>query len=184
MKSKMILFSIFVTCVTATQAASQSTHDHTAMHPATPSQTLLQEPGQGAFAAISEVVALLLADPSTDWSTVDIDALRQHLVDMDNLVTHAQVQSSPVTDGVEFTLPLTGAGWGAVERMVPVHAPVLNAETGWASEVTRTGNELVWRVSDEAAADAIRALGFFGLMAVGDHHRSHHLGLAMGEMVH
>ena len=44
------------------------------------------EAGQGAFAAIQEIVAILEADPDTDWSKVDIDALRQHLVDM-NAVT-------------------------------------------------------------------------------------------------
>ena len=38
------------------------------------------EAGESAFAAIQEIVALLNADPKTDWSKVDIDALRQHLV--------------------------------------------------------------------------------------------------------
>ena len=31
-----------------------------------------REPGQAAFAAIQEIVALLDADPSTDWSKVNI----------------------------------------------------------------------------------------------------------------
>ena len=48
------------------------------------------EGGQGAFAAIAEVVALLDADPATDWSRVDIEGLRQHLIDMGNVTMRAQ----------------------------------------------------------------------------------------------
>ena len=39
-------------------------------------------PGQAAFGAAQEIVRMLLADPMTNWSKVDIDALRQHLIDM------------------------------------------------------------------------------------------------------
>jgi hypothetical protein len=39
-------------------------------------------PGQDAFGAIAEVVQLLDADPQTDWSRVDLERLRQHLIDM------------------------------------------------------------------------------------------------------
>lgn len=34
-----------------------------------------REPGQSAFTAIQEMVALLKADPQTDWSRVDVEAL-------------------------------------------------------------------------------------------------------------
>ena len=40
-------------------------------------------PGQDAFGAIQEIVQILDADPKTDWSKVDLEALRQHLIDMD-----------------------------------------------------------------------------------------------------
>ncbi len=43
------------------------------------------EPGQAAFAAIQEIVARLQADPRTDWSKVDVDALRQPLINMDEV---------------------------------------------------------------------------------------------------
>ena len=39
-------------------------------------------PGQDAFGAIQETVSLLEADPATDWSKVNIAALREHLIDM------------------------------------------------------------------------------------------------------
>ncbi len=37
---------------------------------------LPKEAGQSAFAAIHEIVVMLEGDPKTDWSKVDIDALR------------------------------------------------------------------------------------------------------------
>lgn len=184
MNKPSIFVAAVLACASPTPSLAQSVHDHASMHPTSPVQNLLLEPGQGAFAAISEIVALLLADPATDWSSVDINALRQHLVDMDYLITQAQVQTTQIENGLEFQITLTGVGGGAAERMVPAHAPVLGAETSWASVVSRTDNMLVWRVTDMAAVDTIRALGFYGLMAVGDHHRAHHLGMATGEMVH
>ena len=39
-------------------------------------------PGQAAFGAIQEIVGILEADPKTDWSKVNLKALRQHLIDM------------------------------------------------------------------------------------------------------
>ena len=44
------------------------------------SATPLAEPGPGAFAALSEAVATLAADPDTDWSRVDVAGLREHLL--------------------------------------------------------------------------------------------------------
>src|SRR5947209_3755409 len=38
-------------------------------------------PGQDAFGTIQEIVGILEADPNTDWSKVNISALREHLVD-------------------------------------------------------------------------------------------------------
>jgi hypothetical protein len=68
--------------------------------------------------------------------------------------------------------------------MVPAHAPVLAAETGWQSSVTEGSGGLVWTVAAPEDEAQIRALGFFGLMALGDHHRDHHLGLATGSVQH
>jgi hypothetical protein len=38
-------------------------------------------PGQDAFGAVQEIVRMLEADPETDWSKVDLEVLRQHLID-------------------------------------------------------------------------------------------------------
>jgi hypothetical protein len=37
------------------------------------------------FGAIQEVVRILDADPKTDWSTVDLDTIRQDLIDMNEV---------------------------------------------------------------------------------------------------
>ncbi|MDQ7069992.1 MAG: hypothetical protein Q9M48_04490 [Rhodobacterales bacterium] len=142
------------------------------------------EPGQGAFAAVSEIVVMLLNDPDTDWSQVNIGALRAHLVDMDMLITNAQVTTIEVENGIEMQISLGGLGGGAVSRMVPAHGPVLKGETGWQSDVVVGDIDITWRVTSPKSTDKIRALGFFGLMAMGDHHRAHHIGMAHGGMVH
>jgi hypothetical protein len=142
------------------------------------------EPGDSAFAAIAEIVAILSEDPGTNWSRVNIDGLREHLVDMNQLVLGASVRSEPLPDGLRMQIDTFGRPGEAALRMVPAHGPVLASETGWQSDVTRDGDEIVWIVKGrrgEGEAERIQALGFFGLMATGDHHRAHHLALARGE---
>lgn len=144
------------------------------------------EPGDGSFAAIIEIVAILSADPDTDWTRVDIDGLREHLVDMNQLVVGASVRSERLPDGLRMLIDTSGRPGEAASRMVPAHAPFLAAETGWQSEVARDGDEIVWTVTavDTGAVARIQALGFFGLMATGDHHRMHHMAMARGEAAH
>ncbi|KGK78156.1 hypothetical protein PM03_15805 [Thalassobacter stenotrophicus] len=144
------------------------------------------EPGDGSFAAIIEIVAMLSADPDTDWTRVDIDGLREHLVDMNQLVVGASVRSEPLPNGVEMRISKSGRAGEAASRMVPAHGPFLAVETGWESEVASEGDEIVWTVTtaDAGAVARIQALGFFGLMATGDHHRMHHIAMAKGEAAH
>ena len=54
-------------------------HMHQHHHPM---GTDAMQPGQAAFGAMAEVVRTLEGDPATDWSKVDIERLRQHLIDM------------------------------------------------------------------------------------------------------
>lgn len=148
------------------------------------SMDLPQEPGQGAFAALTEIVDLLAKDPTTDWSRVNINALRAHLVDMDRLITETEVTQNNTADGVEFRISLPNRDVAAL-RMVPAHGPVRAAETGWDSTINDEGGTLVWTVTaPEPDLPKLRALGFFGLMATGDHHRAHHLMLARGQQGH
>lgn len=164
----------------------QMPHEHGAHH-AAPGETVTpRAPGQDIFAAIAEIVAILEADPETDWSRVDIGALRHHLRDMDALFTRTTVTEGQVSKGLKMTIVTTSAGGEAARRMVPAHAPFLKAQTGWASTADVGDSAIVWTVTaaTEPEATKIRALGFYGLMAIGAHHQRHHLAIARGEAMH
>lgn len=139
-------------------------------------------PGDDTFGAITEIVTILQADDTTDWTRVSIDALRLHLRDMDAVARGRAPQTRQIDGGLEMVIDLTGPDGEAASRMVPDHAPVLAAETGWLSVAEVGGQQITWRVTapTEAAATQIRALGFFGLLATGAHHQAHHLAIARG----
>jgi hypothetical protein len=67
--------------------------------------------GQAAFGAISEIVGILKEDPRTDWSKVNIEALRQHLIDMDEVTMRAAVteRSSPPKLATRHSSPASAA---------------------------------------------------------------------------
>lgn len=178
-------FAFLVATPIAAQHADHSSHSGHVL-PDAAAAVLPTEPGDSAFAAIAEIVAMLSEDPETDWSRVDIDGLREHLVDMNQLVFGASVRSEQLPGGLRMQIDTSGRPGEAASRMVPVHGPVLASETGWQSDVTRDGDEIVWIVTGrgEGEAERIQALGFFGLMATGEHHRVHHLALARGEPAH
>ena len=141
--------------------------------------------GQSAFAAIEEIVALLEADPATDWSKVDIDALRRHLVDMDNVTLHAEVRNEPVDGGVRFVVTSGGEVGDSIRRMVTAHAAMMNGVDGWsyAARATADGADLTVVVPPKDQAK-LRGLGFFGIMTRGMHHPMHHLMISRGENPH
>ena len=87
-------------------------------------------PGQEAFGTIQEIVRLLEADPATDWSKVNIAALREHLIDMDEVTMRAGARERPLDNGLEITVTGQGRTLGAIKRMVPAHAHEL-AALGW-----------------------------------------------------
>jgi len=143
--------------------------------------------GQEAFATIAEIVRLLEVDPRTDWSKVDIEALRAHLRDMDDVTMRAEVRSTSVTGGAVFDVQGTGRVREAVRRMALSHGATITTADGfsWAAESTPTGARVTikaLRADDERMVTRIRALGFVGMLTLGDHHTAHHLGIANGTM--
>ena len=148
----------------------------------------LQLPGQDAFGALQEVVARLDADPATDWKSVDLRALRDHLVDMNELVLNAEVVETAVDGGFAATVTGTGRALGAIRRMLPMHVGMLGMENPHLHATWREtdGGGVLTVVTDDpaGAAIALRGLGFYGVMALGDHHRRHHLAIAQGRMHH
>lgn len=126
----------------------------------------LMERGQSAFAAIQEIVAQLMADPTRDWSRVDIEALRQHLIDMDNVALRARVPVEEIEGGAQFkAISEDAAVTGSIRAMVPAHAATMVGVEGWTMQAAEIpgGAALVVTGADP---ERIRALGFIGVMTV------------------
>jgi hypothetical protein len=143
--------------------------------------------GHEAFATIGEIVRLLDADPRTDWSKVDLEALREHLRDMDDVTLRAAVRATPVNGGAMFDVQGTGRVRDAIRRMSLAHGATIATSDGftWTAVQTLTGARVTVRArnaADTAMATRIRALGFVALLTLGDHHTAHHLGIANGSM--
>lgn len=146
----------------------------------------LSEAGQGAFAAIAEVVARLESNPNTEWSQVDISELREHLVDMNQLILFTTADSTPLPNGLEARITASGRALTAAQRMVPAHAAQLDLREGWTAEGSAGVTGATLRVTAESKADVamIQVLGFYGLMALEQHHQAHHWKIASGQNPH
>ena len=165
-------------------------HDHAAhaagQTPAAPAQ--LTEAGNGAFAAIQEVVRLLESRPDTDWSKVDLEALRKHLVDMENMTLKAEVLSrEAIPGGARITVRgVDPEAHASIGRALQAHARMIEVERGWTMIVETGDDAHRFTVTSPRAEDApkIRGLGYIGILALGDHHTPHHLMMATGVEPH
>lgn len=147
----------------------------------TPSQS-----GQDAYAAIAEVVRLLESDPSTDWSKVNLEALRQHLIDMNDVTLRSATRQTAIPGGAKFEVTGEGRTTGAIRRMLASHARMLGQLPDYDAAVDEVPGGVLFtvranRTGDSATEARIRGLGFIGLLTVGAHHSMHHLALARGE---
>lgn len=181
-------------CLAAGSALAQD-HQHTpgmthaaGMDMAAAGATSLpREGGQAEFAAVGEIANMLQADPKTDWSKVDIDALRGHLIDMDNVMMLARVVTTPVPGGARFDISGdTPAIRQSIQHMVASHTAMTEGDNGRheVSAPTADGATMTVTANGDRDAAEIRALGFFGLLTGGAHHQLHHLMMAKGEMHH
>ena len=146
-----------------------------------PTAAMPTQPGQGAFAAIQEIVEILEADPTTDWSKVNIEALRQHLIDMDKVTLHADVKSEAVEGGMTFVVSGAGEIRDSIQRMVVAHVATMNGVKGWQLVATTTDTGATLTVKTPASdIMKLRGLGFIGVLTHGMHHQMHHLMIARG----
>src|SRR5688572_10541526 len=145
--------------------------------------------GQDAFATIASVVAELEADSTTDWSKVDIAALRRHLQAMNDVTLHASATQVEVPGGARMDVTGTGRVIESIRSMLTAHAPELDALRVYraAVETIPNGTRLTVRAADPndaKTAAKIRALGFIGLLTQGAHHAEHHVMIARGSHSH
>jgi hypothetical protein len=173
------------------QGQEGPTHDqmqmmHQQMMPGSQtSDTTPTMPGQDAFGAIQEIVRILEADPKTDWSKVNLEALRQHLIDMSEVTLKADAVTKPIDGGIEVSVTGTGRTVEAIQRMVPAQAHQVDQMhfNGWSAKTEPLPNGVLLTVTsgDPQQVQHIRGLGFIGFMASGSHHQAHHLAMAKGE---
>ena len=183
---KQFIFVTVLSVLVSTTAIGQTMDHNKMMHNMKITTALPKETGQSAFAAIQEIVAMLSADPKTDWTKVNIEALRQHLIDMNNVTLHATVDSKQVDNAIQFTVTGEGAVKDSIKRMVVAHAATMNGIDGWkiTAETTDTGAVMTVTPPNAASLIKLRALGFIGIMSLGMHHQTHHWLLTNGMSPH
>jgi hypothetical protein len=139
--------------------------------------------GQDAFGTIQEVVQILESDPTTDWSKVNIAALREHLIDMNEVTLRAIAAERALDNGVEVAVTGDGRTLEAIKRTVPAHIDELS-KIGWntKTEDLPNGVKLTVTTNDPKQVTKLKALGFIGIMVQGGHHQPHHLMIAKGEL--
>lgn len=143
----------------------------------------LEQGGQAAFSALIEIVAMLEADPETDWEAVDIDALRAHLLDMNHLILNTGASKSVIADDrIRFDIQGTAAAIPSIHRMVVAHSRFIEQSRGWVIEprLTDDGATIVITVNDAVALSRLNGLGFYGFMSLDSHHQAHHFQMALG----
>lgn len=179
-----------VDCSKLNATPDHATMDHAAhqelMKKCAAPWTLPTQSGQAAFGAIAEVVGILKADPRTDWSKVNIEALRQHLMDMNEVTMRAAVAQHPVPGGFEADVTGGSHTEGAIRRMLGSHTRMLSQGARYrATAIDIEGGArltvLAADARDTALVTQIRGLGFAGILTEGDHHVRHHLAVARGD---
>lgn len=149
---------------------------------------MLVQPGNDVFGTIQETLRKLEADPATDWKKVNLEALRQHLLDMRHFTEDVEViGQKPIEKGLELTVRATTPGAiPALDRAFNAHPKVLKSETGWDMTATKDKDKYKMQVttSDATQVDKLRGLGYIGIMAMGNHHPLHHWALAKGQTPH
>jgi len=168
---------------------------HQAHHPQSAAQSL---PGQGAavpalsgqdaFGAIQEVVRILEADPATDWNKVNLERLRQHLIDMNDVTLRSEVKAVTVPGGLAMDVTGSGRVEEAIRGMVVPHSKELDSMKEWSARTEQIPGGLRLTVLAKNPDDArtvarIRGLGFIGLLVQGAYHQPHHLAMARGNAV-
>ncbi len=174
-----------VTILASGLAAQDHQHVAEMTHPSATTASVPTRPGQAAFGAIAEVVALLDADPATDWSRVDIEALRQHLIDMDNVTMRSRIAAVDVPGGFRASVTGTGEVVASVRRMTTAHARQMRLDGLAEATVTEIPGGVRLTVTattpdDPRAVARLRGLGAIGFLTLGDHHQAHHAMIARG----
>jgi len=179
-KSSRVLKSLFVILAMYLSQPASAQHQHPM------NSSPLTMPGNEIFGTIQEVVQKLEADPNTDWSKVNLEALRQHLLDMKAFTEEVQVISQkPIDNGAEMLVqPESERAVGALKRLFSMHPMMLKSEKGWDMTANQNGSkwDITCTTKVKSEVEKIRGLGYIGLLTEGAHHQMHHWMIATGSM--
>ena len=163
--------------------------NHAAMmgHNTAPTQVVLTESGTDPFATLQEVIAALESNTNTNWEKVNIEALRLHLVEMQDMTINVDVKQQYIDNGFQAVVtPTTNRAVQSLTRVLSGHPAQMKAETGWDMQVRDNNGVFTLTVTTDNAIDVakIRGLGYIGVMAYGNHHQPHHWAIASGDNPH
>jgi hypothetical protein len=188
MKINMIIYSVLFIYGIVAFAADEHSSMINHKHKADSSEKILTEAGNDAFGTIQEVIRRLNSDPNTDWTKVNLEALRLHLMDMNDMTLNVEVISQkPIHNGLEVIIrPTTDRAALALDKVFKAHLLQFKKDTGWNMKVVKNnGQYTILTTSDNTKDEAkIRGLGYIGLMVYGDHHQRHHWAMATGNNPH
>lgn len=181
-----ITFLVFLT-ITSNQPAIADVHSHHSGHRSS-NIPQLTEAGNDAFGSVQEIIMRLRANPKTDWSRVNLEALRQHLVDMRNFTYEVTVlKQTRIKFGLSILLkPNNPQSASSLGRVFLAHPEQLKKETGWTMKTASKDGNYILTVTGKTKADAVKiqGLGYIGVMAWGEHHQRHHWLMATGGSPH
>lgn len=188
--SQRLLVSGFIaiTVISLAVWTSKKYFDHSPesihRHSSSDGHVLPTEGGQAAFAALIEIVAMLEQDKDTDWNKVDIDSLREHLLDMDKLILDTNANTSVIADDqIQFQITGSTTSVPSIHRMVPAHARYIaqTRDIQIETQLNENGATVNIFTNDALQSNTLEALGFYGFMALDSHHQLHHYQMAIGQ---
>ncbi len=144
------------------------------------------ESGQSIFGAISEINEIAERE-DINWANVDMDALWEHLKDMNSLMIYTSVEKQELSNGLVMNVTGDEKSTRAMDEMIPAHSNFLmSVRPNWDISFRKIEKGYSIRVVSEDNNETlkIKALGFSGFMVQNDHHGAHHLGIALGQHVH
>ena len=150
----------------------------------------LKEAGNDAYGTIQEVMYKLQADKNTDWSKVNLEALRLHLIDMYDMTFSVNViEQTNIKNGLFVrVMPTTSRSSIALKKIFSAHSGVLEKESGFKMDINYDKEFDVYSINittnDKDRVAELRGLGYIGLMAYGKHHQPHHWAIATGSNPH
>ena len=149
----MTAVAVLALAVTALPGLAQSGMDHS-RHGAMTAGASAVPAGQDAYEAIAAIIAQLEADSTTDWSKVNVEALRRHLVVMNDVTLGARSVQASIGGGARMDVTGDGRVAASIRAMLHAHAPeldrmglyratVLDIPRGALPVTERVANEIV-----------------------------------------